>query len=116
MYIGKTGATPVDKELVKDVGKSGEIVIRLMEPLLNNGYKLFVDNWYSSPNLFQYLLSKNTSACGTTRKNRLKLPASFTTQKLPKGQSTSLAKDNLLALRYYDKRDVYLYQQCTPLK
>ena len=61
------------------------IHIGLLRPLLGMGYKLFVDNWYLSPALFQYLAEHETAACGTIRKNRVKFPKSFNTEKLQRG-------------------------------
>ncbi|CAK9832666.1 PiggyBac transposable element-derived protein 4 [Anthophora retusa] len=39
----------------KEIGKSGAIVETLMKPYLGKGHTLFVDNWYSSPALFNLL-------------------------------------------------------------
>ena len=33
-------------------------------------YCLFMDNWNSSPKLFEFLLSRQTGACGTVRRQR----------------------------------------------
>ena len=37
-----------DPNLVQRLGKSGAVIPRLMETLLNKRYKLYVDNWYTS--------------------------------------------------------------------
>ena len=55
----------------------GAVVPKLMSDLFGLGYKLFVNNWYTSEKLFNYLQDNNTAACGTARSNRLKLPKSF---------------------------------------
>ena len=52
-----------------DIGISGSIVMQMMQPYLNKGHQLFVDNWYSSPALFEKLQNHQTGACGTIRKN-----------------------------------------------
>ena len=41
----------VPEKIANAIGKSGEVVVRLLEPLLNKGYKPNVDNYYSSPAL-----------------------------------------------------------------
>ena len=48
---------------------SEKIVEDLMLPLLNKGYHLYIDNWYTSIPLLQYLRDNDTLACGTIRKN-----------------------------------------------
>lgn len=80
VYLGKEpDAAAADQQLICRLGKIGAVIPRLMEGLLGKGYKLFVDNWYTSEELFSYLYENNTAACGTARKNRLKLPASLKT-------------------------------------
>ncbi|KAG5898630.1 hypothetical protein JTB14_021004 [Gonioctena quinquepunctata] len=49
----------------------GNIVMTLMEPYLNEGHILYVDNWYNSPVLAEALFEKKTNICGTVKTNRL---------------------------------------------
>ena len=58
-------------------GKTANLVVRLMEKILGKGHNLYVDNFYSSEQLFKYLSDNQTGACVTVRSNRLKLPAEF---------------------------------------
>ena len=81
-------ATAEEKELEKQLGKSGAVVPKLMSNLLDFGYKLYVDNQYTSKKLFRYLEENGTGACGTAKANRLKVPRSFIKEPLEKGQST----------------------------
>jgi hypothetical protein len=37
---------------------SGSVISTLMEPYVNKGHIIYMDNWYSSPTLFEYLLKK----------------------------------------------------------
>ena len=46
----------------------------LMEPFLDKGYYVFMDNHYTSVGLFEELEGRKTLACGTVRSNRLGLP------------------------------------------
>ncbi len=66
-FIVYTGSS-TEIKLDQNLGKSGSVVMTLMEPYLNKGHSLFVDNWYTSPRLFEKLHEFKTGACGTVRK------------------------------------------------
>jgi hypothetical protein len=70
----------------------------MLAPHLSKGHTLYVDNWYSSPTLFQHLLSTSTGACGTVRSNRKGMPA-LGCRKM-NGQQ--------LAVKLHDKRDIHV--------
>ena len=55
--------------MVQLMGKSGAVVVTLCKDLLNKGYKMYVDNWYSSEALFTYLHEHGTCTVGTIKKN-----------------------------------------------
>ena len=88
-------------------GKSGAVVPRLMNGLFGVGYKLYLDNWYTSQILISYLEENGTAACGTARANRIDLPDSFKKAALPKGKFRFRRSDNQLAIRYHNKKEVY---------
>jgi len=104
VYTGKD--TTIVDEIPGLVGKTAQVVGRLMKDLIGNGHHLYVDNFYTSENLFTYLLQNNTGACGTARKNRVKLPVEFKSQKLVKGSTDTMHNDQVLAMRFNDKKDV----------
>ena len=107
-YLGKEPrAIGDDQELIRKLGKSGVVIPRLIDGLLGKGYKLFVDNWYTSEALFAYLQEKQTAACGTARKNRLSLPASLKNPRLQKGEHAFWRKGDMLAVRFNDKKEIY---------
>ena len=62
------------------------IVMDLIGPLLDCGYTLFIDNWYSSFELSKLLLTRSTDTIGTLQKNRKDLPAEMKAKKLKKGE------------------------------
>ena len=64
IYSGASG------EAVSKFGKVYDIVMQLISPYLNEGRILFVDNYYSSPVLFNSLAKYDTYATGTVRLNR----------------------------------------------
>ncbi|CAF3196066.1 unnamed protein product [Rotaria sp. Silwood2] len=88
----------------KQLGVTGCIVTTLLERFLNKGHSLFVDNYYSSPILFEYLPQYKTGACGTVRNDRAGLPV-FEEKQKP-GKQVFYHMDNLLALRWVDNRKV----------
>lgn len=56
-------------------GLNYESVMALIdEKLLGSGYKLYVNNFYTSPMLFRDLLSKKIWACVTNRPNWIGFP------------------------------------------
>ena len=69
IYTGKSEVETDEATL----GLSSRAVISLMDGLLNKGYELYTDNYYTSPQLFTYLVyDKGTMACGTVQSNRKK--------------------------------------------
>lgn len=89
-----------------NIGKSGNVVMALLEPYLNKGHTLFVDNWYTSPTLFKLLHMKATNACGTVNKRRKGMPRMM--EKLEKGQVCCRYSRNLLAMKWMDKKEVFM--------
>lgn len=75
------------------LGISGSVVMTLLAPYLSKCHVLYVDNWYSSPILFQHLLSLGTGACGTVRGHRKGMPK-FTTVH-PTGMAATGKLDHL---------------------
>ena len=51
------------------------IVMTLMEPLSNMGYNLYVDRFYTSPELATELLCIGSTITGTVMSNRRNMPA-----------------------------------------
>lgn len=102
VYTGGTAAVTTTKKL----GFSGSVVVELLRDFLDKGHPLFVDNWYTSPALCQFLFSRQTNACGMVRSNRKGLP-SFA-KKLKQGEVDSYHTNATLALKWRDKRDVHM--------
>lgn len=71
-YKARTNIT--NNNHLAEFGKSGNIVMVLMEPYLNKGHVLVTDSWYSSPALFSLLHQNKTNAFGTVRKTRRGMP------------------------------------------
>ena len=102
LYTGGTTLDDYDAEL----GLSGSIVKTFMEPYLDRNHVLFVDNWYTSPKLLQYLFSRSTGGCGTVRRNRKKMPPVAAMKE--RGTVVYSSTNNILATFWMDKREVAL--------
>jgi hypothetical protein len=94
-----------------DCTKTTKVVLGLLGRcgLLDNGHHVYLDNYYTSPELFSELYLLNTYACGTLRKNRIGTPEALKrpTLKLKPSECIFRRKDNLLAVKFHDKRDVH---------
>ena len=95
--------TGVDPNPPSAKGKTYNLVMRLMEPYLNVGRCLYVDNYYTSPTLFTDLYRQNTGACGTAR-YRKGIPLEFKTAQVKgKGDKFVMNKRTLLAVKFKDR-------------
>lgn len=91
----------------KNISATHALVLQLVRRIEGVGHKLYMDNYFSSPILFDDLLTRKINSCGTVRYNRRQMPQDIG-QKLKKGDIVTRIKGNLSAVRWKDKRDVYL--------
>lgn len=107
VYCGKEGIGSDGGGNKKKEHRIAEnIVLRIVDKLSGKGRKLFVDNWYSSVDLFLKLVNeKNTNVCGTVRSNRKNIPK-FQTKKMKKGDMKSFHTSQLSFTVWKDKRVV----------
>ena len=70
----------------------------------------FFENYFSSPELCKELLYRDLYACGMVRPHRKGLPKAVTSKKikLKKGEVIYRRKENILCLRWFDKRNVIM--------
>lgn len=97
-------------ERIENLGVGGSIVMKMMEKYLEKGHTLYVNNWYTSPALFQKLHDSGTNACGTIRKNRRDFPTYE--GRLERGSQSFKFTRDLLAVKWKDKRDVFMLSTC----
>jgi hypothetical protein len=72
------------------------------------GYKLYMDNFFSSPGLFDDLAQKKIYCCGTVRLHRKGMPKDLKpkTMRLKQGEVRVRTRGELTAMVWKDKRDV----------
>jgi len=74
------------------------------------GHKIFMDNFFSSPRLFDDLDIRKINPCGTVRPNRRDMPSDFGPKqlKLKRGDARVRTRGGLTALVWKDRREVYM--------
>ena len=104
IYTGKSGPciSNASRPLDQEVTKTTKIVLGLLEStnLLDKGHHIYMDNYYSSPELFSELYYRETYSCGTVRLNRKGLPNAVKKAKLQPLQSFFLRNGPLLCLKW----------------
>ena len=110
VYTGKedpmTTVSAVLPTECQNFGVSEKMVVYLVLPLLNSGYTVWMDNWYSSCKLYSYLHSRRTMACGTVRANRV--PLEVKNSKPATGEQRAYCSGPLLCLKFRDKKDIFM--------
>nr|XP_037274775.1 piggyBac transposable element-derived protein 4-like [Rhipicephalus microplus] len=103
VYTGK-------REKASANGLAFDVVTKLCEPYLDQGYHIYMDNFYTSTALFLHLLKRCTLACGTTRKDRRGFPQqmkdSSWEKKAERGNIRWLRESGVLYLQWKDRRVV----------
>ncbi|GBP71846.1 PiggyBac transposable element-derived protein 4 [Eumeta japonica] len=69
------------------------VVMSLCDDILNLGHTVATDNWYTSIDLANELLNKDTHLVGTLRKNRRVLPKNVMDTKLKPGESIAMENE-----------------------
>jgi len=97
------------KEAVPGQLVSCKVVMELMQPYLDSGRCLYADNWYTSIDLAEKLLDRQTHLVGTLRSNRKWNPKEVIAKKLIRG--VVISKQNrrgIMVLKWRDRRDVLM--------
>ena len=72
VYIGKAAGRDVSVN-----GLGYDVVVRLMHNFFNQGYHLYIDNFYTSTALVKYLFQQGVPTTGTIRENSRGFPANM---------------------------------------
>ncbi|XP_060572694.1 piggyBac transposable element-derived protein 4-like [Ruditapes philippinarum] len=103
MYAELVDANP-------DLTQTTKVVVGLLarSGLLDKGHKVYLDNYYNSPELASELDAHDTYMCGTVRSNRKNMPKVFPQIKLRPGESVFRRCGNILVIKFHEKRDVHM--------
>ena len=100
----------ISKPLDPTASITTKLVLGLLEKckLLDKGHHIYMDNYYSSPDLMEELDLRSTFSAGTCRSNRKFLPKAVTWSKLKPGQSCFWRAGPLLCIKWCDKWSVLI--------
>ena len=74
-----------ERDACPEKGLAHNVVVQLVSHLANQGYRVYTDNFYTSPDLFCDLHKMGFEACGTVRSNRKGITPQFQQRKLTLG-------------------------------
>ena len=110
VYIGKANSTCIQmsKPINTTVNDTMKLGLGLLEKgqLLDKGYNVFTDNYYTSPELLFKCFHRQTIGMDTVQCNRKNMPNVVIGAKLKKGESCFHRNRELLCLKWCDKHQV----------
>jgi len=85
------------------------MVLQVIQRVEGLGHKIFMDSYFTPPALFD-LFQQKINACGTVRHDRLGMPRDIGPKslKMKRGDIATRVRGTLRALRWKDRRDVYI--------
>ncbi|KAK6166969.1 hypothetical protein SNE40_022156 [Patella caerulea] len=106
VYTGE--GTAYDPALDDGLPMGSKVILTLGRQFFNKGYCINMDNFFSSPALYDELCARNNDAVGTIRPNRKGLSKDFLKQKLRNGEIKAVYSEKLMLLKWRDKKDVHM--------
>ena len=105
MYTGRNS---------ENVYSNKNVVLRLLEGYEGEGYSVYMDRFYTSPNILLALRKKLIGASGTVMKNRLNLPKEYfeLIEKLQFSECVFISRKNLILTCWKDSKIVYHLSNC----
>jgi hypothetical protein len=79
----------------------------MCEQLFNKVHTLYLDNYYTSPDLYRRVVDKLTNIMGTIRPNCKNMPPNISSRKLKKGEYQIWSSNNILCFKWRDNKDVH---------
>ena len=112
VYLGKEG-NATEQNLAR------RVVHDLTRHVQHKYHQIYMDNFYSEPELFLQLQENDILACGTVRQNRKSFPKEIVLTKqmeknMNRGDYLWCCHGNLVAMAWYDRRPVYLISTIHP--
>ena len=108
VYTGKDSSdiSNFSKPLDQYCTKTTKTVLGLLEQtkLLDKGHHIYMDNYYSSPELFDELYYRQTYACGTARQLRKGMPKTLGKCKLKPLETAFMRNGPLLCLKWVGQK------------
>jgi len=104
-YFGKNSIP-----LVQNFTVTESICLSLLDGFDNFGFKLFTDNYYTSPDLFNELEQRKIGACGTVKAGRKHMPNDLHPKNLhlKKGDDPEFMRcNNMVACAWHDTKRVH---------
>jgi hypothetical protein len=105
VYVGK------DKRRIRqDLTASHATVTELTNKVQGRGHKLYMDNYFTSPVLFDDLATKQIYCCGIVRPNRkgMRQELGPKKMKLKRSDIRVRTRGDLTAMLWRNKRDIYM--------
>ena len=91
----------------REIGLAKNVCIELMKDLIGQGRTLYVDNFYTSYELANYCLQKQTHLVGTLRANKKHIQKEVLQAKLKRGEMVAKEdQQGVVILKWRDTRDV----------
>lgn len=87
---------------------SAAVCYRLLTPLKNKGYIVFMGSYYCCPALAEKLASEDIMVVGICCKDRLGMPEDLQQSVLQTGEQMYRRKGQMLALKWHQDNDVYM--------
>ncbi|CAH1982575.1 unnamed protein product [Acanthoscelides obtectus] len=106
-FIIYTGADTIYEAQHSQEPVTSRIVLSLVDSLLDKGYRLFLDNYYTSVDLVNKLVKRRTDCVGTIRANRKGIPKDLQV-KLSKGRSVARYNRKIMIQKWHDKKNVLI--------
>lgn len=108
LHAGKSDQS----EQENDPSQSTSVALKLIKPLLNKGYRLFMDIWFNSPILARFLKRNGTDCVGTLRPSREHVPPLVTQAPLKQGQFIARHSGDVCVISWQDNKRVNMITTC----
>ena len=104
-YIRTGKNTVLQSSLITpDTPKTAAVVLELLEPMFGCGHALWIDNFFSSPELARKLKIEHSTDCvGKLKLNRKNVPKEVKDKKLEKGEIIARYSGPVTVLKWRDK-------------